>query len=119
MEDFILREIDRLGEMLLMIARRLGLLDGDTPDYSLTDVKEEFDKESLPIDLDTLLQQDNPVWYLVEEEKLSDHGLESFIDILFHSDLDEDKKVALLNDALAYLDGKGYFSFRLHSLSDN
>ena len=32
MEDYILREIDRLGEMLLMIARRLGLLDGDTPD---------------------------------------------------------------------------------------
>ena len=32
MEDYILREIDRLGEMLLMIARRLGLLDGDTQD---------------------------------------------------------------------------------------
>lgn len=119
MEDFILREIDRLGEMLLLIARKLGLLDGDTPDYSLTDVKDEFDKENLPLNLDTILQQDNPVWYLVEEEKLSDHGLESFIDILFHSDLDEDKKVALLNDALAYLDGKGYFSFRLHSLSSD
>lgn len=29
MEDFLIREIDRLGEMLLMIARKLGLLDGD------------------------------------------------------------------------------------------
>ena len=29
MEDFILREIDRLGEMLLMIARRLGLPEGN------------------------------------------------------------------------------------------
>ena len=38
------------------------------------------------------------------------------IDIIFHSDLDEDRKQALLGDALAYLDGKGYFSFRLHSL---
>ena len=36
MEDFILREIDRLGEMLMLIARKLGLLDGNTPDYSLT-----------------------------------------------------------------------------------
>ena len=36
MEDYILREIDRLGEMLLMIARRLGLLDGDTPDWKKT-----------------------------------------------------------------------------------
>ena len=118
MEDFILREIDRLGEMLLMIARRLGLLDGDNPDYSLADVKDEFDRASLPFDLDTVLQQENPVWYLVETEKLSDHGLETFVDILFHSDLDEGRKAALLSDALAYLDGKGYFSFRLHSLSE-
>ena len=116
MEDFILREIDRLGEMLLMIARKLGLLDGNTPDYTLTDVKEEFGKSSLPFDLDTVLQQENPVWYLVETEKLSDHGLETFIDILFHSDLDESVKRALLEDALAYLDGKGSFSFKLHSL---
>ena len=116
MEDFILREIDRLGEMLLMIARKLGLLDGDSPDYTLTDVKDEFDKASLPFDLDALLQRDNPIWYLVETEKISDHGLETFIDILFHSDLEEERKAALLEDALAYLDGKGYFSFKLHSL---
>ena len=116
MEDFILREIDRLGEMLLMIARKLGLLEGRTPDYSLSDVKDEFDKAGLPFDLDSVLQQENPVWYLAETEKISDHGLEIFIDILFHSDLDENKKAALLKDALAYLDCKGYFSFRLHSL---
>ena len=116
MEDYILREIDRLGEMLLMIARRLGLLDGDTPDYSLTDVKDEFGKASLPFDLDAALRQENPVLYLVEECNLADHGLETFIDILFHSNMEEDRKAALLKDALEYLDGKGYFSFRLHSL---
>ena len=44
MEDYIIREIDRLGEMLLMIARRLGLLDGVTQDCSLTDIKDEFEK---------------------------------------------------------------------------
>ena len=119
MEDYIIREIDRLGEMLLLIARKLGLLDGDTPDYSLSDVKDEFGKAGCPIDLDALLQQENPVWYLVEEEKLSDRGLETMIDIIFHSDLDEDRKQALLNDALVYLDGKGYYSFRLHSLSSD
>ena len=92
MEDFIIREIDRLGEMLLLIARKLGLLDSDTPDYSLTDVKDEFGKAGCPIDLDQLLQQENPVWYLVEKEKLSDHGLETMIDIIFHSDLDENTR---------------------------
>ncbi len=119
MEDFILREIDRLGEMLFQIARKLGLLDGGTPHYSLTDVKGEFGMAGCPIDLEMLLQQENPVRYLVEIEKISDHGLETFIDILFHSDLGEDRKAALLNDALAYLDGKGYFSFRLHALSSS
>ena len=117
MEDYILREIDRLGEMLLMIARRLGLLDGDKPDYSLTDVKDEFGMAGCPIDLEMLLQQENPVRYLVETEKISDHGLETLIDLIFHSDLEEDRKAALLDNALAYLDGKGYFSFRLHALS--
>ena len=116
MEDFLIREIDRLGEMLLMIARKLGLLDGDTPDYSMTDVKDEFGKAGCPLDLDMLLQQENPVWYLVQQEKLSDHGLEMMIDIIFHSNQDEDRKNALLQDAIAYLDGKGYFSFKLHAL---
>jgi len=55
----------------------------------------------------------------VEKEKLSDLGLETMIDIIFHSDLDEDRKQALLSDALAYLDVKGYFSFRLHSFSSD
>ena len=116
MEDFILREIDRLGEMLLLIARKLGLLDSEAPDYSLADVKDEFENAGCPIDLDALLQRENPVRYLMEDCKLSDHGLETMIDIIFHSDLDETRKQALLQDALAYMDGKGYFSFRLHSL---
>ena len=76
MEDFILREIDRLGEMLLIIARKLGLQEDVMPDYSLLDVKDEFDKAVCPINLDALLEQENPVWYLVETEKISDHGLE-------------------------------------------
>lgn len=40
----ILRVIDRLGEMQLLIARKVGLLDGDTADYSIADVKDEFGK---------------------------------------------------------------------------
>lgn len=117
MEDFILKEIDKLGEMLRMIARKLGVLNGNSPDYTLANVKEEFGKSSLPFDLDTVLQQNNPVWYLTQTAKFSDSALDTFIEILFHSDLDEDRKAALLDDALAYLDGKGYFSFKLHSLS--
>jgi len=116
MEDFILKEIDRIGQMLMGIARKLGLLNDVPPDYSLGDVKAEFAEASLPFDLDAVLQQDNPVLYLVEDAKLSDQGLETFIDIIFHSDLEEERKKTLLEDALTYMDGKGYFSFRLHAL---
>ncbi|MBP5165506.1 MAG: hypothetical protein ILP08_08825 [Lachnospiraceae bacterium] len=116
MEDFILREIDRIGQMLTGVARKLGLLREETPNYTLTDVKEEFAQASLPIDLDAVLQRENPVLYLLEVAEISDQGLETFIDILYHSDMEEDRKKALLEDALTYLDGKGYFSFRLHSL---
>ena len=116
MEDFILKEIDKLGEMLRMIARKLGLLDGSSPNYTLDDVKDEVGKSDLPFGLDAVLQQENPVWYLTQTAKFSDSALETFIEILFHSDLDESVKSALLADALAYLDGKGYYSFRLHAL---
>ena len=116
MEDFILKEIDRIGQMLMGIARKLGLLRDETPNYSLSDVKEEFEAASLPFDLDSVLKQEDPVLYLVQDVRISDQGLEMFIDILFHSDLDETRKKALLEDALTYLDGKGSFSFRLHSL---
>ena len=109
MEDFILREIDRLGEMLLMIARRIGLLDDSTPDYTLTDLKEEFDKSDLPFDLDAVLAQDNPVWYLVEQEHLTDHALETLIFMLFRSDLDESVKVALLEQTVRFPHSDGDF----------
>ena len=117
MEDFILREIDRIGEMMLVVARKLGLLDGGTPNYTLENVKEEFGRVDFPYDLDAILQQENPVRYLALTENVSDQALEMFLEIIFHSDLAEARKKALLADALAYLDGKGYFSFKLHSLS--
>ena len=52
----------------------------------------------------------------MEEKKFSDRALETFMEILFYSDLDESRKKALLNDAITYLDSKGYISFKLHSL---
>ena len=58
MEDFILREIDRLGEMLLIIARKVGLQEDVMPDYSLLDVKDEFEKAVCPINLAALLERE-------------------------------------------------------------
>lgn len=116
MEDYILREIDRIGEMLLKIARKMGLFLDDVPDYSISDVKVEFEKADCPIELDSLLKQEYPVQFLVTEKGLSDQALEVIVDLIFHSDAEESKKSSLLNDAISYLDSKGYYSFKLHSL---
>lgn len=118
MEDYILKEIDKIGQMLTQIAKRLGLFESHTPEYTLSDVTREFNDGNLPFNLDAVLQLENPVLYLVEEMKLSDAALESFIEIIYHSDLCEERKKALLKDALTYLDSKGNFSFRLHSLTN-
>ncbi len=94
MEDYILKEIDKIGQMLTLIAKRLGLFESHTPEYTLSDVTREFNDGNLPFNLDTVLQLDNPVLYLVEKMKLSDAALESFIEIIFHSDLCEERKNA-------------------------
>lgn len=116
MEDYILKEIDKIGQMLVLIARKLGLFDNHTPHYTAEDVREEFRNGDIPFDLDAVLGQENPVLYLVEEIKLTDAGLEMFMEIVFHSDIDTQIKNALLEDTLIYLDRKGNYSFRLHSL---
>ena len=117
MEDYILREIDKIGEMLLQIAIRLGLFKDRDPKCTLADVKSEIEKADLALDIDKILSKENPVSDLVEIEKVSDRSLEILVDILFHSDADETVRITVLDDAIRYLDHKGYYSFRLHSLS--
>lgn len=119
MEDYIIREIDRIGELLLKVARKMGLFLDDVPKYTISDVKDEMEKLKMSLDLDAVLTQESPIMYLVEKEKVSDNGIEAFVELIYHSDLEESRKVAVLNEALHYLDAKGNYSFRLHSLDDN
>ena len=116
MEDYILREIDRIGKMLQQIAERLGLFKSEPLDYTLADIQTELGREDWQIDLEQILQQEHPIAYLVTEVHLSDQALESLVEILFYAHIEEQARQTLLEDAVAYLDGKGYFSFKLHAL---
>ena len=42
MEDYLIREIDKIGELLMHVAKRLGLVGEESPKYSVEDVKAEF-----------------------------------------------------------------------------
>lgn len=116
MEDYILREINKIGEILRFIASKLGLHNSTVTELPIAEIKSEFAKTELIMDIEYVLAQKHPIQYLVEHVKISDDGLETFVDILFHSDIDKNKKAELLNDAINFLDKKGYYSFRLHSL---
>jgi len=122
MEDYLIREIDRIGELLLKLAGRLGLFLEEAPQYSISDVQKEMEKvkHSLKIDSDldieAILSMDQPLEYLTDSENLSDSALEAFVEIVLHTDIDPSKKSRLLEDTLRYFDGKGYYSFKLHSL---
>ncbi len=117
MEDYLIREIDRIGEMLVQIARRLGLVGGGTEAVPIEDFKSEVAQAGLGLDIDEVLQQNNPVLWLVEDMHFSDKALETFTDILMHSDIDNEAKQSFLQESVSYLDSKGCFSFLLHSYS--
>ncbi len=116
MEDYVKREIDKFGEMLLKLACKIGLSQEEAPKYPVSDLSAEIKKAEQSFDLEELLAREYPVFYLVEHEKISDQGLEVLAELVFHSDLDEGKKQTFLEDAVNYLDNKGNYSFRLHAL---
>lgn len=116
MEDYLIKEIDRIGELLLKVAHKLGVFQGEVSQYSISDIKVEMDRVNLSLDVDSILKNDNPLVYLVESEKLSDPALETLVEIIIHSDIDKSKKDQLLDDTNKYFDSKGYYSFKLHSL---
>lgn len=116
MEDYLIREIDRIGEMLLQVAQRLGLFTGSVPHYSVSDINAEMERVKLSLDVNSTLNKENPLLYLVESEKLSDTALETFVEIVAYSDIDPSKKAKLIEDTKQYFAAKGYFSFKLHSL---
>lgn len=115
MEDYLIREIDRIGDILVQIARRLGLVGGQQESIPIENLKSEFSVSGLDLDIDEVLHQDAPVLWLIEQKHLSDKALETFTDILMYSDIDMGTKKSFLNESVSYLDGKGCFSFMLHS----
>lgn len=115
MEDFIKRNIDMIGQMLLALAEKLGLTTGLVPDYTLQSVQDEINMSDVDMNIDEILSQEYPVAYMVEKLEISNEALETFVQIIMHSDAAQEKKQTVLRDAIAYMDSTGYYSFTLHS----
>lgn len=82
MEDFILREIDKIGVLLRGILRKIGLLgQTDSADTVVETTKTELAGQ-LSIDIDTLLAEEDFVSVLAERHGFGPDDLELFAELL-------------------------------------
>ena len=95
MEDYILREINRIGELIAALLDKIGLLKkSGAPELIRETAKTEL-AEQLDLDIDTLLAGEDFIATLVGEYGFSDADLEKFAEL--YSYLDEKKAPASLN----------------------
>ena len=81
MEDYILREINRIGELIAALLDKIGLLKkSGAPELIRETAKTEL-AEQLNLDIDTLLAGADFIATLVDE--FSDADLEKFAELLF------------------------------------
>ena len=118
MEDYILKEIDKIGLILQKIAIKLKIMDENKSSAGCTmiDIKAAFTEYGLNFDPAAVLSEKHPVSFLVDTLHLSDEALELFVLTMLHSDIPEASKQRLLSDAITYLDSKDTYSFSLHSM---
>ena len=83
MEDFILREIDKIGTPLRALLERAGMLvRSDDPGETLAVVRTEL-LEGLGTELDALLDDPDPGRLLAERHGFGEEHLEQFARLLF------------------------------------
>ncbi len=83
MEDYILREINRIGELIAALLDKIGLLKkSGAPELIRETAKTEL-AEQLNLDIDTLLAGADFIATLVDEYGFSDADLEKFAELLF------------------------------------
>lgn len=114
--DVILREINKIGELILAIATRLGLFKDSPEGFDIDDIQRELDKSGIALRLDELLDSDAPLVMLVDQLQMSHTSLELLCQMLYESDRDSVKVKRLISEVIDYQRRDGYFSFILASI---
>ncbi|MDL2231322.1 hypothetical protein LJB85_01110 [Porphyromonadaceae bacterium OttesenSCG-928-L07] len=83
MEDYIKREIDKIGKIVEAVLVKLGVLKKSGETASLYGIAKTELLEGLNIDLDTLLESENFIDILVHEHHFNSDHLEKFAELLF------------------------------------
>ena len=82
MEDYIKREIDKIGKMLAAIIQKIGVLKETKSDDVVNVAKLEL-VEGLNLDIDELLQKEEFIEILIQEHHFNNDNLEKFADLIF------------------------------------
>lgn len=115
MEDFLMKEIDKISEMLGLIATKLGLESLTIPSEELTQQLNAELAASFDIDIHQLLEMSNPLEYL-SERGFSDNAIELLAIMLYQAIPQTEVLNRLIKNVVDYLDNNGYISFMLHSI---
>mgnify|MGYP003391423221 CR=1 FL=1 len=115
MEDFLKKEIDKIAEVLGLIASKLGLGSLTIPSEELTQQLNAELAASFDIDIHQLLEMSNPLEYL-SERGFSDNAIELLAIMLYQAIPQTEVLNRLIKNVVDYLDNKGYIASMLHSI---
>ena len=107
MEDYILREINRIGELIAALMAKIGLMrQSASPEQIRTTAKTEL-AEKLDIDIDTLLDEPDFIGRLTDEYGFGDQ--EMGVSLMFAASeqhADRLRLAAAVGAIYSYLDAK-------------
>ena len=109
MEDYILREIDKIGKLIEALLQKAGILRRSGAGEAVCETARTELAEALDLDIDTLLAREDFIGVLTREYGFSDENLEKFAELLFDFAAARDATVRLACGITAiyrYLDEK-------------
>ena len=83
MEDYILREIDKIGKLIEALLQKAGILRRSGAGEAVCETARTELAEALDLDIDTLLAREDFIGVLTREYGFSDENLEKFAELLF------------------------------------
>ena len=83
MEDYILREIDKIGKLIEALLQKAGILRRSGAGEAVCETAWTELAEALDLDIDTLLAREDFSGVLTREYGFSDENLEKFAELLF------------------------------------
>ena len=118
--DYILREIEKISRMIEAILTKIGLLKRSGSSESIYQVTKVELLEKMDLNIDTLLEKNNPVDILTKEYGFDNNSLEKFAELLFdlveasEDRVEKGRLAAGITAIFGHLEKFGTYSLKTH-----